>query len=111
MIFSWQGVALITVLLLRKLLTKIVARLIAGNDSKAKLGPIEIELGKLAEDGGKAVSNINEISLIVARGKLIELEFAEKSVSATFSDTQKKELSCVIKELRLKLRELEKPNV
>ncbi|MBO0150156.1 MULTISPECIES: hypothetical protein [Vibrio] len=105
---SWPGVAVLTVLMLRKPLTKLVDRLISGNESKIKIGPIEAELGKLAEEGTKAVDSLNEINLIVARGKLLELEFAERSgISSTFTETQKRELKSVVKELRLKLRELE----
>ncbi|PSU82513.1 hypothetical protein CTM93_13035 [Photobacterium phosphoreum] len=111
LILSWQGVVLLAVFVLRKPLIKLVDRFTLGDAPKAKFGSIEIDLGKLVQDGSKAVDNLNEINLIVARGKLIEFEFAERSVGATFNETQKKELSLVVRELRLKLRDLEKQNV
>lgn len=110
-VFSWPGVVIISVLFLREPLGKVVSRFIASDDSKAKIGPIEIELGKLAQEGSIAVGNLNEMNIIIARSRLIELEFAERSISASFTDLQRRELSSVIKELRSKLRELEQKNV
>ena len=104
---SWPGVALFSVILLRKNLSLIVTRLIASNDSKAKIGPIEIELGKLAKDGEMAINNLNELNMLIARSRLLELEFAEKSIAPTFSEHQQKELSNIVREMRVKLRQME----
>lgn len=62
LLVSWPGVAVLTVLVLRKPLTKLVDRLISGNESKIKIGPIEAELGKLAEEGTKAIDSLNKLN-------------------------------------------------
>ena len=86
---------------------KIVERLINGKTGKAKIGPVEVELGQLADDGKKAVQQLNDINQLIAKSRLLELEITMTSLSPAFSETQQKQLAEITHELKEKLRELD----
>lgn len=88
-IFSWQGVSIILALTLRRPLTNIVNRLIASDSGRAKIGPIEIELGKLAADGKDAINKLNEINLIMASSRAQELAITLNTFGHSFSQQQR----------------------
>lgn len=97
---SWETVAIVAILSLRKPITLLMERLVSGQSGRAKIGPIEFELGKLAEDGRQAIEHLNRIHLIVAESRLLELEITRSHFSHSFSDEQNKKLSELIEELR-----------
>ncbi len=79
---------------------KIVDRLVSGESGKAKLGFVEIELGKLAKDGREAVDNLNEVSMVLAKSRLLELEITRDNFSTVFTVDQERELNELISKLR-----------
>ena len=99
-IFSWPTVTLIAVLMLREPIKKIIERLINSDSGKAKLGPIEIELGKIAEEGKQAVNNLNRITHLMAESRLLELEITEGNFGSVFSTEQRERMKNQIEELR-----------
>lgn len=105
LLLTWPVVAIIAIILLRKPIILMVNRLISGESGKAKIGPIEVELGKLAEDGRKAVNSLNEINYIIAKSRLLELEITKSHVSQSFSDEQQLQLTKIIGELKEKIDE------
>lgn len=74
LVISWPSVAIIALLVFRTPIKKLVERLINSDSGKAKVGPIEIELGKIAEQGQKAVNDLNRINYIMAESRRLELE-------------------------------------
>lgn len=106
-LFSWPVASVLVVLFLRKPIMKIVERLINGKTGKAKIGPVEVELGQLADDGKKAVQQLNDINQLIAKSRLLELEITMTSLSPAFSETQQKQLAEITHELKEKLRELD----
>lgn len=106
-LFSWPVASILIALFLRKPIMKVVDRLIVGQSGKAKIGPIEIELGQLADDGRKAVKQLNDINHIIARSRLLELEITMATLSSAFSATQQEQLSKVTLELKEKLKDLD----
>ncbi|GEN26286.1 hypothetical protein HCU01_42350 [Halomonas cupida] len=100
MFFSWPAVALFSVFFLRGTISKIADRLIKGESGKAKLGFVEVELGKLAQDGREAVDNINEVSIVLAKSRLLELEVTRDNFSVAFTSEQERELNELISKLR-----------
>ncbi|WP_447042926.1 hypothetical protein [Vreelandella sp. H-I2] len=94
------AVVVISVFLLRQAILKIVDRLVSGESGKAKLGFVEIELGKLAKDGREAVDNLNEVSMVLAKSRLLELEITRDNFSTVFTVDQERELNELISKLR-----------
>lgn len=106
-IFSWPIASVLIALFLRKPIMKIVDRFVSGQSGKARIGPIEVELGLLADDGRKAVQQLNDINHIVAKSRLLELEITMGTLSSAFSITQQEQLNKIIIELREKLKDLD----
>ena len=73
-IFSWQGVSIVGLILLLNPIKSLIQRLIEGKEGTAKVGPIEIRLGGIVEEGEKAVSDLNRINYIMAESRRLELE-------------------------------------
>jgi len=74
LVISWPSVAIIALLVFRTPINNLVKRLINSDSGKAKVRPIEIELGKIAEQGQKAVNDLNRINYIMAESRRLELE-------------------------------------
>jgi len=76
-ILSWPTVALVAIFVFMKQLSQLVDRLIHSDTGKARIGPVEIELGKLAEQGQQAVDKLNRINYLMAESRLLELQITE----------------------------------
>jgi hypothetical protein len=72
-LISWPTAVIVAVLVLRNPIKMLVERLIKSESGKAKIGPVEIELGKLAEEGKQAVQSLNRINYLMAESRLLEL--------------------------------------
>lgn len=66
LIISWPMALLILILVFRRPILNVVERFTSSEGGKAELGPIKIELGKLAQEGHQAVHNLNRINLVMA---------------------------------------------
>ena len=99
-ILSWPVAVIVSVLLLRTPITKLINRLINSESGKAKVGPIEVELGKLAEEGQQAVSQLNRINYLMAESRLLELEITEGNFGPVFTDEQRERMKRQINELK-----------
>lgn len=99
-IISWPTAAIIGVLVLRKPIRNLVERLINSESGKAKVGPVEIELGKLAEDGQQAVQSLNRLNFVMAESRLLELEITEGKFGTVFSTEQRGRMQKHIEELK-----------
>ncbi|MBR9910911.1 MAG: hypothetical protein GYB33_11250 [Gammaproteobacteria bacterium] len=73
-LLSWQTVAIVALILLLSPIKNLIHRLIEGDSGEAKVGPVEIKLGKIVEDGEKAVDDLNRINYIMAESRRLELE-------------------------------------
>lgn len=99
--------AIIGVLVLRNPIRMLIERLIKSESGKAKVGPVEIELGKLAEEGHQVIGDLNRISYIMAESRRLELEITnglfgsyEAMLGSVASAEQKKEMQKHIEELK-----------
>ncbi|EPT9254033.1 hypothetical protein ACVTNV_002392 [Vibrio alginolyticus] len=99
-ISSWPVAVIISVLLLRRPIIKLIDRLIDSESGKAKVGPIEVELGKLAKEGQQAVSKLNRINYLMAESRLLELEITKGNFGPVFSSEQRKMMQKHIDELK-----------
>jgi len=99
-ILSWPTVLIISVLILRGPILKLINRLIDSESGKAKVGPIEVELGKLAQEGKEAVGNLNRINYLMAESRLLELEITEGNFGPVFSQEQRERMKMQIDELK-----------
>lgn len=99
-ILSWPVVELVIVLVLRKPLLGLLERFSNSSGSKAEMGPLKIELGKLAEEGKDAVGRLNRTTELMAESRLLELEITGM-FGSIFSDEQQAALIKQIEELRL----------
>ncbi|MDF5252483.1 hypothetical protein P3644_25080, partial [Vibrio parahaemolyticus] len=99
-ISSWPVAVIISVLLLRRPIINLIDRLIDSESGKARVGPIEVELGKLAKEGQRAVSKLNRINYLMAESRLLELEITEGKFGPVFSPEQRKMMRKHIDELK-----------
>lgn len=100
-ILSWPVVGLVIVLVFRKPLLGLLERFSNSSGSKAEIGPLKIELGKLAEEGKDAVGRLNRTTELMAESRLLELEITAGMFGSIFSDEQRATLKKQIEELRL----------
>ncbi|HAH0991946.1 TPA: hypothetical protein HHG80_004604, partial [Escherichia coli] len=75
--------------------------------AKAKLGFVELEIGELAKKGREAVDNFNELTIVMAKTRLLELEVTKENFSAAFSSNQQVKLNALMLELEKKIHYLE----
>ncbi len=97
---AWPTAVIIGVLILRSPIQKLLERLIRSETGKAKVGPVEIELGKLAEEGKAAVQTLNKLNLLMGESRLLELEITEGNFGAVFSAEQRERMKQHIEGLR-----------
>jgi hypothetical protein len=100
LLLSWPVITLIVALIFRKPLLRLLERFTSSDEGTAEIGPIKIELGKLAREGHDAVSNLNRLNLLMAESRLLELEITEANFGAVFSDEQHERMKRHIGELR-----------
>lgn len=107
-ILTWQTVAIVSLVLLLNPIKKLILRLIESDGGEAKIGPIEVKLGKIAENGEKAVSDLNKINYVMAESRRLELEITVgisevyKSLGMNvMSNLQADEMQVHIRELKL----------
>lgn len=94
-VFSWPVAVLVGVLLFRWQLMKLLSAI-----SKAKIGPVELELNQIAEDGRAAVNTLDSVSRVMAESRLLELEITEGIFGGVFSAEQRQRMESHIQQLR-----------
>jgi hypothetical protein len=100
-VISWPLVALVVMLVFRRPLLALLNRFIEAPGSKAELGPVKIELGKLAEEGKDAVGRLNRTTELMAESRLLELEITSQMFGSIFTENQRNQMRRQIEELRL----------
>ena len=100
-VISWPMAVIIALLILREPIRRVIQRLVQSDSGKAKLGPVEIELGKIAEDGRQAVDQLHRLNVLMAETRLLELEITEGNFGPMFSEEQREKMQQQINELRL----------
>lgn len=95
-----NSIIIVAIITFRRTLEKIIERFIKSDSGKAKFGPIEIELGKLAEQGQQAVENMNRITYLMAESRLLELEITEGKFGLLFSDGEREKMKSHIEEFK-----------
>jgi hypothetical protein len=101
LIISWPMALLILIPVLRRPILHLVERFTSSEGGKAELGPIKIELGKLAQEGQQAVHKLNRINLLMAESRLLELEITERTFGPMFTSEQRQRMKEHIEELKL----------
>jgi hypothetical protein len=99
-VLSWPVVGLVIVVIFRRPLLALFERFSSAPGSKAEIGPLKIELGKLAEEGKDAVLRLNRTTELMAESRLLELEITSQMFGTIFSDEQQKRMRRQIEELR-----------
>ena len=99
-VLSWPVAIVVSVLVLRHPIHQLIERLINSESGRAKIGPIEVELGKLAEQGQQAVTQLNRINYLMAESRLLELEITEGNFGPVFSNEQRERMKLHINELK-----------
>jgi hypothetical protein len=99
-IFSWQLVVIIVLIIFKNPINNIIKRLIDSDSGKARIGLFEIELGKVAEKSENVINNINKLNYLMAESRLLELEITNNKFSIVFSQEQNIKMNEHIKELK-----------
>jgi hypothetical protein len=66
LLISWPVASLVIALIFRKPLLRLFDRFTSSDEGKAEIGPIKIELGKLAREGQDAINNLNRLNILMA---------------------------------------------
>lgn len=101
LIISWPVVVLILALVMRKHIASLVNRFLAAPGGKAEIGPLKIELGKIAEEGREAVSKVNQLTEVMAESRLLELEITSEKFGGAFSAAQREQMAGQVEKLRV----------
>jgi hypothetical protein len=88
-------------LVFRKPLLSLFGRFANSSGSKAEIGPLKIELGKLAEEGKDAVGRLNRTIELMAESRLLELEITLQMFGSIFTTEQQARMKKQIEELHL----------
>lgn len=99
-IISWPFALTVIVILLRKPAVALVDRLVKSEHGKAKMGPVEIELGEIAQEGRQAISNLNRLNILMAESRLLELEITNSMFGSVFTTEQQNKMKYHISELK-----------
>lgn len=99
-LISWPLAALVIVLIFRAKLNKLFEKFLNASGSKAEIGPLKIELGKLAEEGKDAVGRLNRTTELMAESRLLELEITSQMFGSVFGDEQRSKMQQQIAELK-----------
>ena len=105
---SWPAAFIICMIVMFNPIRLLLKRLAESNTAKAKLGFVEIEIGELAKKGKAAVDSINELNLIMAKTRLLELEVTKANFSRNFTGEEQVNLNGLILELKRNIDYLEK---
>jgi len=100
LVLSWPVTGLIIVLLFRRPILNVLERFMASDQGRAEIGPVKIELGRLAQEGKVAVDRLNRLNLLMAESRLLELEITQANFGRVFSDEQRTRMKRHIDELR-----------
>lgn len=107
---TWPFVAFISILSLRQPIIILVNRFVKSEQGKAKIGIIEIELGKLAEQGKGAIFEVQKLNHLMAQSRLLELEITKSSFGAIFTEEQNSRMNIHIDEINKFLKNNECKN-
>ncbi|RTY58344.1 hypothetical protein EKL29_09285 [Pantoea sp. YU22] len=105
---SWPAVFIICMIIMFNPIRLLLKRLAESNTAKAKLGFVEIEIGELAKKGKAAVDSINELNLIMAKTRLLELEVTKANFSMSFTGEEQLKLNGLILDLKKNIDHLER---
>ena len=102
LVCSWPIMALLATLIFRKPLANLVKQLTEADVKRAKIGPVEVEreLGKLAKEGKQAVETMNQLNILMAESRILELEITDSMFGTIFSPEQRQRMQEQIGELR-----------
>ena len=88
-ILSWPTSLIIALIVLRKSLSSLIERLVRGDHGRAKLGPIEIELGQVAEQGREVVYGLSRLNRVMAESRLLELKITDGMFGGAMQETDR----------------------
>jgi len=99
-VISWPMAAMVAVIVLKKPITSLVDRLVQSESGKAKVGPMEVELGKWAEKGEKVMTDVSRLNQLMGESRLLELEIITGDFGGRFTDEQRRLMQKHIEELK-----------
>ncbi|WP_313287673.1 hypothetical protein [Leclercia sp.] len=106
-VLTWPTAFIFALCILYRPITLLLKRIIDSNTAKAKLGFVELEIGELARKGKLAVDNFNDLSITMAKTRLLELEVTKENFSRNFSAQQQINLNGLMVDLEKKILQLE----
>lgn len=106
-ISTWPFAFIFGLCILYRPINLLFNRIVESNTAKAKLGFVELELGELAKKGREAVDNFNELTIVMAKTRLLELEVTKDNFSPAFSSSQQLNLNALMLELDKTISHLE----
>jgi len=99
-VISWPVAVLVLALLFRMSIRSLFDAFQRAPGSKAEIGPLKVELGKLAEEGKDAVGRLRQTTELMAESRLLELEITSQMFGAMLTDDQRGRMDAHIDQLR-----------
>lgn len=106
-LLTWPTAFIFGICVLYKPINLLLNRLVESNTAKAKLGFIELELGEFTRKGKIAVDHFNELSIVLAKTRLLELEVTKENFAHAFTANQQVKLNGLMIELQKIMSSLE----
>lgn len=99
-VVSWPMVAIVMAIVLRTPIKSLFDRLVQSEGGKAKVGPIEVELGKLSERSEKVISDLSRLNQLMFESRLLELEITEGKFGPLLTDEERTRMREHIEEFK-----------
>jgi len=105
-LLSGPSLGLMTIIIFRKSLLKLIEQFASGDVNKIKLGSFELErqLTKLTDQGQQAVSNLNRLNELMAESRLLELEITQNMFGQRLTKEQRDRMEKQIQEFSMLTR-------
>jgi len=98
---SWPAACLVAVLVLHRPIARLVDRIVRSQKGgEVDLGPVKVKLGEVAEGGERAVRALNDLNLVMAESRELELRITDRMFGVLLQPSEREQLQHHIERLR-----------
>ena len=98
-LLSWPTAAIVSLIVFRKPISAVVTRFVRSDDGTAKLGPIEVRLGRIADNSEDVLNRVNALTVVMAESRLTELRVTLDNFGPAISKLQRREMELQLEKL------------
>jgi len=98
---SWPTACLVAVLVLHRPIARLINRLVhSEKGGEVDLGPVKVKLGEVAEGGERAVRALNDLNLVMADSRELELRITDRMFGLPLQPSEREQLQQHIEKVR-----------